>query len=404
MKLSNKSLSILLLVQQFLFCSSDSWIGPPDGWDPKLSGDRVLERLIKVTAPQVKGAHDAEMALVGNRAYIVAEVNDSQPGESAGWHFMYCTMSIVNLETMFVEKILPFARSGQIFENETLPPGACFVPRIIQKDEDTLRCYFCSEQPGKRQSQIWYRDFSLARSAFTSTIHRAKLKTSLGVFDMQPVHFHADAAVYGFKKPSKDYGLHPLDSFKLLDGITYVTLNNFPGKQNALATLNKACNTFEVLGHFNEPQSMELSEAAVQRLPDGTWMAICRQDGGDLNYTFTTSRDGRTWSSNAYRKIVKNGTNSKPTFDRFGGVYYLGWQEATRINNAHRSVFNIDISRNGKKWKRKYRFETDKSFQYPAFREHNGTVWLCVTQGDSSKSRKERILFGKLEHVGKFEL
>ena len=66
-------------------------------------------------------------------------------------------------------------------------------------------------------------------------------------------------------------------------------------------------------------------------------------------------------------------------------------------------MFNIDISRDGKTWERKYRFETPKSFQYPTFHEHEGTIWLNVTQGDSSASRKERIMFGKLETLGAFE-
>ena len=42
------------------------------------------------------------------------------------------------------------------------------------------------------------------------------------------------------------------------------------------------------------------------------------------------------------------------------------------------------------------RFETEKSFQYPTFREHDGASWLTVTQGDSDAARKERIMFGKL--------
>jgi hypothetical protein len=100
---------------------------------------------------------------------------------------------------------------------------------------------------------------------------------------------------------------------------------------------------------------------------------------------------------------VPNGTNSKPTFDRFGGTYCLGWQENTRIQGVRRSVFNVDISRDGKTWERKYRFETPKSFQYPSFHEHDGVIWLSVTQGDSSPSRKERIMFGKLEDVGQFK-
>ncbi|MGZ0174800.1 MAG: hypothetical protein ACKVHE_35320 [Planctomycetales bacterium] len=35
----------------------------PDSWDPALAGDLVMERLVSVTVAQVKGAHDAEMAL-----------------------------------------------------------------------------------------------------------------------------------------------------------------------------------------------------------------------------------------------------------------------------------------------------------------------------------------------------
>jgi hypothetical protein len=373
----------------------------PDSWDPALAGDLVMERLVSVTAAQVKGAHDAEMAIAGRHAYIVAEVNDVKPGEGAGWPEIYSSMSVVNLDTLKVEKVLSIARSEQAFENVTLPVGACFVPRILQKDEGTLRCYFASEQPDKRQAQTWYRDFDLQKRAFATTIHKAKLKTVAGTFDMQPRFFHADAAAQGFRKPAKDYGLYLFDSFKQFDGQTYVAINNWHGKQNALALVHNDLATFEIIGHFNEPQSEQLSEPAVNRLPDGTWMAICRNDGG--NYHFTSSADGRVWTVGKELPFVPNGANSKPTFDRFGDHYYLGWQESSRIHGVSRSVFNIDVSSDGKTWERKYRFETPKSFQYPTFREHDGVVWLCVTQGDTSSSRKERIMFGKLETVGAFE-
>jgi len=60
-------------------------------------------------------------------------------------------------------------------------------------------------------------------------------------------------------------------------------------------------------------------------------------------------------------------------------------------------VFNIDVSRDGIYWERKYRFETEKSFQYPTFHQHNGVIYVAVTQGDIDVTRKERIMFGKLE-------
>ncbi|WP_417747506.1 sialidase family protein [Rosistilla oblonga] len=374
----------------------------PPGWDPALAGDLVLEGLIKVTAPEVRGAHDAEMALVGGRAYIVAECNDEQAGENPNWPHVYVALSIVDLETKKLLKVVPLARGEQVFANVTLPVGACFVPRIIQKDAQTLRCYFASESPGKRQSQTWYRDFDLETQKFDDSIHRMKLKTAGGVWDLEPQHLHASAAANGFQKQAKDAGLYLFDAFKKFDGETYVAINNFLAGQLALTTVNPAFDTLEIVGHFHDPQSMKLSESAVNRLPDGSWMAICRDEAGNRNYKFTTSVDGRNWTAAKELPHVAKGTNSKPTFDKFGDTYYLGWQEATRIGGAHRSVFNIDVSRDGKKWERKYRFETPKSFQYPAFHEYEGTVWLCVTQGDYSASRKERIMFGALEQTEQF--
>lgn len=373
----------------------------PNDWDSALAGELVMERLITVTAPQVKGAHDAEMTIIGRHAYVVAEVNDDTAGESAGRPEIYSAMSIINLDTQKIEDVILIAKSEQSFENVTLPVGACFVPRILQKDEQTLRCYFASEQPGQRQSQTWYRDFDIKTRTFAKNIHKAKLKTAAGTFDMQPQYFHADAVAQGFKKPAKDFGLYLFDSFKQFDGQTYIAINNFPGKQNALAMVHEDLATFEILGHYNAPQSEQLSESAVNQLPDGSWMAICRNDGG--NYHFTTSEDGISWRVGETLSFVSKGVNSKPTFDKFGDLYYLGWQESTRIHGVSRSVFNIDVSRDGKTWERKYRFESLKSFQYPTFREHEGVVWLCVTQGDISSSRKERIMFGMLETVGDFE-
>ena len=366
----------------------------PAGWNPKAAADAVLERLVRVSAPQVKGAHDAEFVCVGGRAYVVEHDNDVAPGHGAG-KAMYCVLTVVDLETLDVEKTHLLAKAGQQFANATLPDAEIFVPRIIRKDEHTLRCGFCS-QPSGEQAVTWYRDFDLRTQAFAGSIHKAQLKTAAGVFDMEPRHFHADAMAGGFTKPPVRRGLYIFDSFKEFDGRRYVALNNFEGKQNALAVLLDDFATFEVIGHYNEPQAEQLSESAVNRLPDGTWMAICRNDKG--NYHFTTSRDGRTWSVGAPKPFVPNGLNSKPTFDRFGGVYHLGWQENTKVADCNRSVFNVDVSRDGKTWERKYRFESPHSFQYPTFHEHEGTIWLAVTQSDH-KGSSDRIMFGRLEDL-----
>ena len=58
-----------------------------------------MERLVTVTAPDVKGAHDAEMVMVGRRSYIVAEVNDVKAGESAAMHVAAGDASLVDVVT-----------------------------------------------------------------------------------------------------------------------------------------------------------------------------------------------------------------------------------------------------------------------------------------------------------------
>jgi len=368
---------------------------PP--WDPKAAADRVMARLVSVTGPEVKGAHDAEFTIVDGKAYIVAMANDIQPGENPEWPFIYCTMSVVSLSTLEVERRIPVARGEQTFANETLPEGACFVPRILRKDAATLRVFFASEAPRRREGQTYYRDFDMRTQTFNPSVGRARIETAAGTFEMQPRRFYDDATAQGFRGEPKDYGLYTIDSFKQFDGKTYVVMNNYPGGQNGLTVLNDAMDTFRVLGHYYSRGPERLTESAVNRLPDGTWMAICRQDQGTENYMFTTSADGRTWTPPEYREFIPNGSSSKPVFEKFGSQYYLGWQESTRVDGVSRSVFNIDVSRDSVRWMRRYRFESAKSFQYPSLHEYRGELFLTATQGDSSPSRKERIVFGKLE-------
>lgn len=371
----------------------------PQNLCPVAAANAVLQGLVNACLPRVKGAHDSDFAMVNGKAYIVFEANDIQAGEAPNWPFVYCALAIVDVATGHLEKNITFAASEMQFMNEMLPSGACFVPHILQKDERTLRCFFASEAPGQRQSQTWYRDFYLDTGAFEPNIYRAQLETELGVFPMQPQHLHAGAAAQGFQGEMVVHGLYLVDGFKIFDGRFYAVLNNFAGGQLAWAVLNDALDRFTVLGYFDRPREAKLTEAAVTRLPDGSWLAISRQENRDRNYMFATSADGRTWQPHQYRDHVCRGTSSKPILECFGGVIYLGWNESTEIAGAHRSVFNLDISSDGTTWERRYRFETSNSFQYPTLHEYNGAIYLSVTQGDYSESRKERIMFGKLEDL-----
>ena len=398
-----KTRLLLCLTALLAGCSTSQQEGKPApsllpaGWDAKSSGDKVMAGLIKVTGPEVKGAHDSHLAIVGDRAFVISEVNERQAGEAASWPFIYVSLSIVDLRNERLLDVMTVARSEQAFANETLAVGACFVPRVKQVSPQTLRCWFASEQPGKRQSQTYYRDLDLGTLTFEREIHRMKLTTGAGTFDLQPKPLYDDAASQGFKRKPVDAGLYMFDNFKEFDGQTYIAINNYLGAQQALCTMNAAADTLTIVGHFNGPGEPALTEPAVNRLPDGSWLAISRKENGDHNYWFSESKDGKTWTTGGEKDFVKNGSSSKPTFDKFNGAYYLGWQERTTIEKVGRSVFNIDVSTDGKHWERKYRFESTKSFQYPTFVETNGQIWFSVTQGDSDPSRKERIMFGRLE-------
>jgi hypothetical protein len=384
------------------------WAGPalaqsassllPENWNPRQAGDAVLSRLKCVTAPQVKGAHDADFLIVGDNAYIACTANDMEPGENPAWHHCYVVLMVVDKHSGQTRQTIPIAHSAQRFRNETLPPGSCFVPRVIRHAPGTLRCFFASEDPGQRQSQMYFIDFDLSHNAFEPDIHRVQIETSSGRHDLQPRYLYEEARRQGFSHPERDYGLYLFDIRSLPDGV-FVVVNNFPGAQNSLGRLSEDHSTVSLLGHIMEPASARMTESAINQLPDGSWLAILRQENGNRNYLFSTSPDGRTWSPARPREVIKAGTNSKPTLDRFGGVYYLGWQDSGQVKDAFRSMFEIDVSRDGLHWEPKYRFETDKSFQYPTFRESGGHVYLTVTQGDDSDSRKERIMFGQLEQI-----
>jgi hypothetical protein len=264
----------------------------PAGWDAKAAGDQVLAGLFKVTGPAIRGAADARFVIVGDRAYVVAAVNEREAGADPHRPFVYAALSIVDLRNDSLLDMMTLARSEQAFVNETLPVGACVAPRIRQVGPKTLRCWFRSEQPGTRMARAYHRDFDLGTLTFADTIQKGRGATP-GEDDEDPRH---------------------------------------PDMEAALAS------------------------------------AACRPE-----------------------------IEGWPTGGRFGGICYLGWQERPPVGGPDRGAFNIDVSRDGKNWERKYRFETSKSFQSPTFVESNGAIWLSVTQGDADPGRQERIMFGRLE-------
>lgn len=352
-------------------------------YSPIAAGDAVMKAMTVVTADEVKGAHDAQFVVTGGKAYVVYEANDIREGEWVGWDFVYCAMSVVDTASGKVEKIVRFARSGQAFRNETLQPGAAFVPRIVKKADDTLRVFFTSEAPGVRQSLMYYIDYDLTRGEFSDSVYRMKLETPDGKVDFTPKAYYDLAVAAGIECIETDNSAF-LFNLTEIDGKTYVALNNYIGKQNALGVLNDTLDCVRVIGHFGAGNSeIQLSESEIIRRADGVWMAIIRNDLEPKNYYFSYSKDGVNWSAPRNESFVTGGTNSKPTLNDFGGVYFMGWNQGTR------SAFNLDYSTDGTNWSRLYEFRSKTSFQYPQFYLYDDEIYFTV-------SDRVKIYFGKL--------
>ena len=57
------------------------------------AGGIVMQFLFNTSAPQVRGAHDAEFVCVDERAYLVAEANDVKAGDLVIEHLELDSMS-----------------------------------------------------------------------------------------------------------------------------------------------------------------------------------------------------------------------------------------------------------------------------------------------------------------------
>lgn len=95
----------------------------PATWDAALAGDVVLNRLVVITAPHVKGAHDAEMVLLKDRDYVLTQA----PAFLLGREFVRTSI--------------------EGYEVECMKPGGVYVmtlskPHDANRAEDLLRAGF----------------------------------------------------------------------------------------------------------------------------------------------------------------------------------------------------------------------------------------------------------------------
>ena len=132
--------------------------------------NQILCNMVRVTQRRMRGTHDAQMVIVRGIAYIVYSANDIRPGEGYSWPEEYCAMSLVDVTENRLIATKEIAVPSQSFANTQLKAGACFVPRILQKDENTLRCFFLSMDVQNRETESWYRDYYISEGCFSDCI------------------------------------------------------------------------------------------------------------------------------------------------------------------------------------------------------------------------------------------
>lgn len=364
------------------------------GCDPRAAGDQVLAGLRRVTAPEVRGAHDADLLIADDVAWIACEANDHRLGERADWPDVYATVVAVSLTDGRILHRTRVAAGGE----DGLTTGACFVPRLARLPDGRIRCFFANEEPGRRPSRTWYRDLDPRDGRVLAPARPAILVTRDGEGAMDPLRLHAHGLAAGRTRGVSDFGLYLIDGIKRIGDRDLAVLNSFAAGQLALAEVDVATGRFTIVADIPDA-GLRLDEAAVEQMPDGSWLLVARNEDGDGNYRFARSRDGCTWPVPETWPLVPDGIPSRPTLDRFGDVWCLGWNSAARVDGANRSTFHLDVSRDGHIWHRRFTFATRDSFQYPVLRSDGHTVWVAVTQGarsDDGHSGKEQIRFGTL--------
>ena len=360
-----------------------------DEHSPKAAGDAAIANMIRVSSDEMKGTHDAQYVFANGKAYVVYEANDKSAGDLGTDPAEYCALAIVDLETFTLESLETFAYSEQEFANETLPVGSCFVPRVIHKDENTLRFYFASQYTD-REAVTYYLDYDLATGEFDNNVYHLQLLTEEGKVDFTPEAYIELFRAEGRECKDAKRGAYLFDIFDIGD-TKYIALNLFNGGLNSLAKFNDTYDCIEIIGNIGSMTDEVLTtENGIMQLKDGTWMAILRNERGEKNYMFSYSEDGTDWSTPVEKDFVQNGTNSKPVLVNFDGYYFMGWNEASR------GLFHIAYSFDAKNWTTIYSFHAPTTFQYPEFDFHDGQLYFSVTTGS-----KEQIYFGKLDIMQK---
>lgn len=352
---------------------------------PKAAGDAVMQNMIRISSDEMKGTHDADHVYANGKVYAVYEANNEKSGDPGTYEKEYCALAVIDLESFKVESIEKFAWGEQKYSNTTMLKGSAFVPRVIRKNENTLRFFFSNNAADSSSGYIYYVDYDLATEAFDNSAYRLKIMTPNGAVDFSAEVYAELFRADGHNCDNSTIGHFLFDIFDA-DGTKYIALNNFRGAQNSLAKFNDAYDCVEIIGNIGGSyQEYRTTESGIIQLKDGSWMSILRNHAGSNIYSFSYSKDGTEWTDPVYEDFMTTGYTSKPTLDRFGDYYFMGY------NDLSRGLFHLAYSLDAKNWTVLYSFHSPTTFQYPKFEIYEGQMYFSVTMGN-----KEQIYFGKL--------
>jgi predicted neuraminidase len=139
--------------------------------------------------------------------------------------------------------------------------------------------------------------------------------------------------------------------------------------------------TWEVIGPINDAKNFNAIQPSLLTYPDGRWQVLCRSKEGVLAQSWSQDR-GETWGpfTATHLPNPNSGTDAVTLQDgRQLLVYNHTLKRAPYPSN--RSMLNVAISGDGKKWKPALTLEQDKGeFSYPAvIQTGDGLVHITYT-------------------------
>ena len=139
--------------------------------------------------------------------------------------------------------------------------------------------------------------------------------------------------------------------------------------------------TWEVIGPINDARNFNAIQPSILTYPDGRWQILCRSKEGVIAQSWSPD-GGKTWSpfTATHLPNPNSGTDAVTLADGRQLLVYNHTLKKAPFP-ANRSLLNVAISTDGKKWQPVLTLEQQKGeFSYPAvIQTRDGRIHITYT-------------------------